>query len=261
MKNIVELKKKSINIRLNVLKAIKKNNCPHIWSSYSVIDILNFLYSFKNKDDKIILSKWHASSALYWTLAEYWYINQDDFINNYSSNWSSLWGHVTLWSNQEISATAWALWHWLSIWIGRAIWNKDSNIYVILWDWELNEWSVWEAFMFISHHKIKNITIIIDSNKQQWWWNTKDIIDIKNFDKISADFWFNTIKINGNDYKSLNEGFNKIESTKTNLIIANTIKWYWISYMENNIKFHYMSPNDEEYKIWLAELNNKLWEI
>ncbi len=255
-KTINDLIKKSISIRINILRAIMNSNSLHISSAYSVADIINYLYHIKWYNDKIILSKWHASCAYYATLVEYWFLDKEEFINSYSMNWSRFSWHITLWSNKEIAATAWSLWHWLSIWIWLALWDADNHIYVILWDWELNEWSIWEAFMFISQHKLKNLTIIIDNNWQQWCWETRDIIDTSYMKSIGNLFLFNTLEILWNSYESIVDGFSKRNENKTNLIIANTVKWSGISFMENNIKFHYMAPNDEEFKDWLIELQS-----
>ena len=42
--------------------------------------------------------------------------------------------------------------------------------------------------------------------------------------------------------------------TKPLAIIAHTVKGKGVSWMENSLDWHYKSPNEEQYKIALAEI-------
>ena len=244
------------NIRTTILKMVYKSKSSHLWSAFSVVDILTYIYSTQFKQwDKLIMSKWHAWSALYATLAEIWRIDKEKLINTYCTNWQKLWGHVTLWSIQWVDATAWSLGHWLSMWIWMALSSKDNSVYVILWDWEVNEWSNREWFMFAPQKKLSNLIVVIDRNKQQAMWYTKNIIDMPNLDKAISELWRNVQVINWNDFSDIEKAFSNLSYRKPNLIIADTIKWKWVDFMEDNIVFHYKTPTEEQFNNALIQIN------
>ncbi len=254
---MIDLTQASKNIRTTVLRMICKSKSSHIWWAFSIADIMTYLYIKKlNEWDKVLLSKWHAWSVLYASLAEVWKIDKEKLINTYCTNWQKLWWHVTLWSIPWVEITAWSLGHWLSIWIWMALWIKNKNIYVILWDWEINEWSIWEWFLFAQQKKLNNLIVIVDRNKQQAMWYTKDIIYIPKLDKVVEDLWWNVQTINWNDFNEIEWAFNGLSNDKPNLIIADTIKWKWVDFIEDKLEFHYRSPNEEEFKKALLQINN-----
>ncbi len=251
------MKNKSNSIRKTIIKMITKSKSSHIWSALSAVDILNVIYNkFIKKEEKLILSKWHAWSSLYATLAEYWKIDKEELINTYCQNWSNFWWHITYWSTKWINASAWSLWHWLPIWCWFALSNKKVNTFVITWDWELNEWSNWEAVMFAYHNKLSNLIWIIDNNKQQSFWNSSDTIKIHDLYNILKSFWWFVQDIDWHNLEEIENAINNKSNTLPNVIIANTIKWKWISYMEDNVEFHYKFPNEEQYNLAIKELSN-----
>jgi transketolase len=252
----MNLQQSAKNIRTTILKMIYNSKSSHIWSAFSVVDILTYIYftQFKNWD-KLILSKWHAWSALYATLAELWNIDKEKLINTYCTNWQKLWWHVTLWSVPWVDVTAWALWHWLSMWIWMALSLKKNRVYVILWDWEINEWSIWEWFLFAQQKKLNNLVVVIDKNGQQAMWPTKDIIDIPNLDKVMINLWWHVQVIDWNNFDDIERAFNNLSENQSNLIIADTIKWKWVDFMEDNVVFHYKTPTEEQYNDALLQIN------
>lgn len=250
------LEQSAKNIRTTILKMIYNSKSSHIWAAFSVADILAYIYIKQFKDwDKVIMSKWHAWSALYAALAEVWRIDKEELINIYCKNWQKLWWHVTLWSIPWVDATAWSLGHWLSMWIWMALSLTNNNVYVILWDWEINEWSVWEWFLFAQQKKLSNLIVVIDRNKQQAMWYTKDIIDIPKLDKAVEALGWHVQSINWNDFDEIEKAFNNLSKEYPNLIIADTIKWKWVDFMEDNIVFHYKTPTEEQYNEALHQLS------
>ncbi len=250
------MQNKSNNIRKTILKMITNSKSSHIWSALSSVDILNVIYSkFFKQNDKLILSKWHAWSALYATLSEYWYIDKDFLCDNYCQNWSKFWGHITYWSMEWVDVSAWSLWHWLSIWCWFTLADKSRKVFVITWDWELNEWSNWEAVMFAYHNKLSNLVWIIDKNNQQSFWNTQDTIKINDLNNILKSFWWFVQDVDWHNFNDLENAFNNLSKDLPNVIIANTIKWKWISFMENKVEFHYKFPNKEQYNLAFNELS------
>jgi transketolase len=236
---------------------ICKSKSSHIWSAFSSVDVMTYLYiKQKQKWDKVIFSKWHAWSVLYATLAEMWKIDKEKLINTYCQNWQNLWWHVTLWTIDWVDATAWSLGHGLSIWVWMALSLKKNNVFVLMWDWEMDEWSVREWLLFASQKKISNLIVIIDRNKQQWLWNTEDILYINNLEDVLRSLWWNAISIDWHDFNQIWKAFDCLSSDKPNIIIANTIKGKGVDFMENNIEFHYKTPNEEQYQNALYQINS-----
>ncbi len=246
----------SREVRKTILKMIHRSKSSHVGSALSMVDILVSLYDgIMQKDDKLIVSKWHGGSALYATLAEAWYIDKNWLIENYCQNWSKFWWHVTYGSVPEVHATAWSLGHGLPIGCGFALANKARKVIVVTWDGELNEGSNWESAMFAYHHQLANLIWIIDKNQQQSFGATDDTLKIHNLSGILSSFWWHVQGINGNDTAEVMNAFNSLSITSPNVIIANTIKWKWVSFMEWKVEFHYRSPTDEQLEAALLELN------
>ena len=253
----MNLQQTAKNIRTTILEMICKSKWSHIWSAFSLVEIMAFIYSKKiQKGDKFIFSKWHAGSVLYATLAEMGKINKQELINNYCQNGQKLWGHVTLWTIEWVDATAGSLWHGLSMWIGMALSLKDNTIFVVVGDWEINEGSIWEWFLFAPQKKLTNLIVIIDRNKQQAMWPTKDVIALNKLDVSLDALWWNVQTIHGHNFDEIEQAFNSLAKDKPNIIIADTIKGKWVDFMEDNIDFHYKTPNEEQYQSALHQINS-----
>ena len=112
---------------------------------------------------------------------------------------------------------------------------KKYKVFALISDGELYEGSIWEALLFASHHKLNNLTIIIDRNKQIVMDKTEDCIKIDPLRKKLIAFGYRVYEINGHSFEELDKVFNKIKSKKIllpSIIIANTIKGKGISFME-----------------------------
>ncbi|MEG1942048.1 MAG: transketolase [Cetobacterium sp.] len=264
-----KLKEYSLTARKQILKMKCISKSSHIGSAFSVIDILIYLYFRKANisdenisdiyRDKIILSKGHASAALYTTLWLKGFIT-DEQINNYYCDNGALPGHVDKTVSKALDLSSGSLGHGLSVAAGMGLsfkMNKlNHKIYIILGDGELNEGSIWEAAMFISSKNLDNVVIIIDSNKLQGYDLTENILEYEKMKKMWLALKFEVKEINGNSFEDLEKGLSNL-SGKPEVIIANTIKGKGIKDIENKLEWHYKSPNENEYKIWLKELEDK----
>lgn len=247
----------SSSIRHTIVRMIHRSKSSHIGSALSMVDILAYLYStFLEKDDKIIVSKGHAGSALYATLAEFGFIDKNWLIENYCQNGSKFWGHVTYGSVPEVHATAGSLGHWLPIGCGFALASQDRKVVVITGDWELNEWSNWESAMFAYHHQLANLIWVIDKNGQQSFGSTEDTLKIHSLSWVLKSFGWHVQEIQGNNSSDIEKAFSSLSVTAPNVIIANTTKWKGISFMEGNVDFHYRPPTDQELEQAIQELTS-----
>jgi len=257
----------SNNIRKSLLKAISKSNSSHSGSALSVVDILTVLY-FKILDidpedpnkvdrDRFILSKGHASIALYSTLAERGYFPIKLLDQFYCDN-GILPGHLDKEAVPGVEVSSGSLGHGLSIGLGMAIASKvdeiNYKVVVVCGDGELNEGSMWEAIMFAPQKNLDNLTLIVDYNKLQGYGKTSEVIDLEPLrDKFLAFNW-SVIEINGHDFNKIENALLK-KSKIPKVIIAHTIKGKGVSYMENELAWHYRSPNKEQLKQAIDELS------
>ncbi len=256
-KNCIDLKAEEKRIINNTKKLIAKTamDCKtgHIPSSYSCLEILYTLYNREianiNKNnandlirDRIILSKEHARLGHVCLLAELGLIPKN-IIPTWQQNDGEI-GHDLFGSKKNpklaiIDPSSSSLGHGLGLGIGFAIAAKSNNIFVIVGDGELQEGSLWEAIMYIGHHQIKNITLIVDRNYVQIECKTKDMIDTssKIIEQITP-FGFDCIECNGHDTNELYKAFKTVVQ-RPKCIVANTIKGKECEFLLENRSYAY----------------------
>lgn len=235
----------------------------------SIADILAVLYSGilnispsttnSPERDRLILSKGHCCASLYSVLALKGFIEKDKLLKEYGCDGSLFFTHVSHKLNGVELSTG-SLGHGLSIAAGLALGAKRKgltyNTYCIVGDGEINEGSNWEAIMFSAHNQLDNLCLIIDCNKLQALGFTKDVLNLSPLtDKLKA-FGCNVLEIDGHNCNLIVEAFQIFQNTigKPTAIICNTVKGKGVSYMENNNRWHYSAPNDEQLSIALKEL-------
>lgn len=231
----------------------------HIGAVLSVADIIAVLYAEVmkydsnnpkwNERDRMILSKGHAGAAIYAALAESGFFNVEELKTHYA-NGSRLSGHVSH-HLPGVDFSTGSLGHGLSAGAGMAYAlkkdDKKSHVYVVLGDGECDEGSVWEAALFANHYRLNNLVAIVDHNHMQSLDFCENTLEIEDFGSKWKAFGWNVIEINGNNHVELKNAFNEtlnFKNQKPTVIIANTIKGYGISFMENDILWHYRFPHD-----------------
>lgn len=256
------------DIRKKIVEMHARSGSSHIGSSLSTVEILISLYfdvlnidpknpSLESRD-RFILSKGHACSALYATLAARGFFPEKD-LDGYTLNEGKLFGHVTR-GVAGVEASTGSLGHGLPIGTGMALAGKHDKknfrIFVLLSDGECDEGSVWEAALFAPHHKLDNLIAIVDYNKLQAFGRTNEVINLEPFKEKWESFGWSVKEVNGHDFVELANVFSKIpfEKGKPSVIIAHTIKGKGISFMEDKLEWHYKSPNEEELRKALEEL-------
>ena len=138
-----------------------------------------------------------------------------------------------------------SLGHGLPFAAGKAYVNKKDNIYCLISDGEINEGSNWEALMFIGHHKLNNIKIILDYNKIQSLDFVKNVIDLEPLKKKLNSFGFYVSKIDGHNHKLLKSVIGK-KTNKPHFVITDTIKGKGVKFMENSVLWHYKPPDNDQ---------------
>jgi transketolase len=264
----VELERLANRLRVTVLETIYHAKASHLGSNLSCTDIIAVLFGDVLKfnaaapswpdRDRFILSKGHAAVVLYSVLAEFNFFPAD-LLKSYSRNGSPLLGHISH-HVPGVELSTGSLGHGLPVGVGMALAakaaEKQYRVFVLLSDGEMDEGSNWEAFMFAGFHKLDNLIAIIDYNKIQSYGNIKDVLDLEPLSLKLESFNWETCEINGHDLQELKGELNKMpnDKGKPRAIICHTIKGKGISFMENNLAWHYQNPSETELAAALAEL-------
>ncbi|MBO5278954.1 MAG: transketolase [Lachnospiraceae bacterium] len=253
----------SYELRKQVVDMILEGNGGHIGGDMSVIDILITLYfrqmniSPVNQDDPdrdyLIMSKGHCVEALYVVLAKKEFFPIEKVMQEFSRFGSPFIGHP---NNKlpGIEMNSGSLGHGLPVSIGIALANRmdgrKNRVYVIMGDGELAEGSVWEGAMAAAMYKLDNLCAVVDRNRLQISGGTEEVMAHDDLKERFRSFGWHVIEVEqGNDSDALNVAFEEAKRIKGRpaVIIADTVKGFGSSVMENQVSWHHHVPNDEEY--------------
>lgn len=260
-------------IRRHGIEMTNISRGAHIGAILSVADIVAVLYNdIVNVNpqkprmpdrDRIILSKGHAGAAIYAVLAEKGFFCLENLKNHYADG-SNLSGHVSHKGIPGVEFSTGSLGHGLSVAAGMALAAKKDlkkhHVYVICGDGECDEGAVWEAALLANHYRLNNLVAVIDHNKMQSLDFCEKTISLQPFADKWRAFGWQVFDIDGHNHDQLRDAFNsaRFSVAKPTVIIANTIKGKGISFMENDILWHYRFPHDgEEYAAAIAELHSQ----
>lgn len=257
-------------IRLISLELCYSKKTSHIGGSFSVADILAVLYNeileidlsfIRNENrDRLFYSKGHACAAMYSALCLRGFFSKEDLIKNFTLNGTYFTSHINH-NLPGIELSTGSLGHALGVACGVSLAEKIKNIgysvFAILSDGELNEGSNWEAIMFAAHNKLENLILIIDYNKIQSFGRTEEVMGLEPLtDKFRAFNWI-VQEIDGHniaDIKAALIAAKNIRSGRPKCLIAHTIKGKGVVFMEDQLLWHYRSPNEIEYQKARLEL-------
>jgi transketolase len=265
--NSIELAK---NIRTLALQMVTQAKASHIGSALSIADIVAVLYAEilhvdstqpKLTDrDRFILSKGHACVAVYAALAERGFFPVSD-LKTYGQDQSNLMNHISH-KVAGVELSSGALGHGLPFGVGKAMAAKRFNAkwrtFVLLSDGEMDEGSNWEALMFAAHHKLDNLIAIIDYNKLQSLTTVEKTLNLEPLTEKLQAFGWSVREVDGHDHQQLTAAFTSIpwNADKPSLVVAHTTKGKGVSFMEDQVVWHYRSPSAEQLAQALAELES-----
>ncbi len=271
MNNEADLKifEKAREARKLIIEMVYSAKSGHPGGSLSIIDILADLYFREiNIDptnpndpsrDRLVMSKGHASPALYSILALKGFFPKELLLGFRRLN-SKLEGHVHRGVPGVESSTG-SLGQGLGIAVGMALAGlmdkANYTVYAIIGDGELEEGSIWESLMAGNKYSLKNLIVIMDKNNVQLDGFTKDIMPMGDIRAKVSAFGWNVLEVDGHSIHEFSEAIKtaKKSGKSPSFIIANTIKGKGVSYMENNPKYHGSPPADEkEYELALRDI-------
>jgi transketolase len=247
-------------------------NASHIGSSLSMADLMAVLYGeFLRFDpqnpewperDRFILSKGHGCAALYAVLAETGYFPVERLETFYQDG-SPLAGHATHKDVPGVEVSTGSLGHGLSLGTGMALAAKrdgqDRRVWCIVSDGECDEGSTWEAALFAPHHRLDNLVVIVDYNKIQSFGTVKEVLDLEPLADKWRAFGWGVREIDGHDLDAIRETYAAVPFVpdRPSCIVAHTIKGKGVSYMENQLLWHYRAPRGADLEIALREIGEE----
>lgn len=267
--NTKDLSKVCRQVRRDIIEMTANAGSGHPGGSLSAVELLTSVFynhmrvDPKNPDapdrDRFVLSKGHAAPCYYGILAEMGFISRDEF-RNFRQLHSILQGHPDCKKVPGVDASTGSLGQGCSIAVGMAlgakIQGKDTRVYALLGDGECQEGQIWEAFMAAAHHKLDNLTIIIDNNGLQIDGTNNEVMSLGDLPSKLRAFGFELFEIDGHDLDAIEDALSTPVSDKPKCILAHTVKGKGVSFMENQVGWHGKAPNAEQRQQALKELED-----
>jgi transketolase len=264
---MTETEEFALKLRRHVVRMCSRGGSSHVASGLSIADIVAVLYGDVLKldpsrpdwpeRDRFILSKGHAGACIYAALAERGFFDVSALDAHYS-NGSSLSGHVSHKGVAGVEVSTGSLGHGLGIAAGMAFnlrrLGGSQRVFVVLSDGECDEGSIWEAAMFAGHHRLANLCAIIDYNKLQSLGRVSDTVNLEPFGAKWRAFGWHSLRIDGHNHDALRTAFAERADNRPTCIVADTVKGRGVSFMEDDVLWHYRAPRGDEYVAAMREL-------
>ncbi len=251
-------------IRQIILEQSKRAHVGHIGCSLSVADVVGALYGgairIPHPDhadrDRFVLSKGHAALAIYAALFLKGWITEET-LNTYCGDGSFLGVHPEH-RLAGVDFSTGSLGQGLSFGVGAAlaarIQRSARRVFVLASDAECNEGALWEAVMFAAHHRLANLTAIIDLNGQQALGYTESVMNLRPMHERWRAFGWDVREVDGHDADQLAHTLTAIApdnedgANAPHVVLARTTFGKGVSFMESQIKWHYLPMSDNEYR-------------
>lgn len=261
-------------LRIHIINMLTESGSGHPGGSLSAADLLIYLYfkemniDSEDKDnpnrDRFILSKGHAAPVLYGTLAMKGFFSLNE-LKNLRKMGSFLQGHPDMKKVPGVEMSTGSLGQGFSAAVGVGLGFKIdkcvNRVYTLLGDGELQEGIVWEAAMAASHYKLDNLVAIVDNNGLQIDGTNDEVMKVNPLKEKWESFGWNVIEINGHCFSDMEKAFAAAKQSKgqPTVILAKTSKGKGISFMENQVGWHGVTPSQAERVRAIEELekNNR----
>ena len=258
-------------IRRHALDMTSRGGTAHIGSIFSMADIVAVLYADvlhhdpqnpKMPDrDRLILSKGHAGAGIYAALAECGYFPISELLTH-CQNGSRLSGHVSHKGVPGVEASTGSLGQGMPMAMGMAMAAKINHaphrVFCIIGDGECDEGAIWESALIANQFKLDNFIVTIDFNKIQSITSVEKTIQLEPLDQKWATFGWHVIRVDGHDHAALHRAYEEALAAmgkgKPIVVVADTIKGKGVSFMENDVLWHYRTARGEEYDAAVKEL-------
>jgi len=254
----------ALRIRRTIIEMANRSKSPHVGSCLSCSDILAVLYDDIlrlepwSKRDICILSKGHAAMSLYSTLHAKGLLTVQDIEGYYQDN-GTLPAHLDRCPEKGIEVSAGSLGHGFNMGLGMAYGFKKQNnerkVYAVIGDGESQEGSIWEGALFAGGLGLDNFTAIMDHNNLQGYGRPTEICAFEPMREKWNAFGWHAIEVDGHDHDALRAAIREDSQGKPKMLIAKTVKGKGVSFMEDQLIWHYYVVTDEHKRQALEELS------
>jgi transketolase len=248
-----ELTADARSIRRAFLKMHYEAKAGHLGTGLSDIDLLTYVYgAWLRPQDVFILSKGHGASSLYATLHHYGRLTDEQFATYYKDG-TLLPAHPAARALDAIPAATGSLGHGFPIASGLAYAHKHvhgshARVACLVSDGECDEGSVWEAALFCAHHRLDNLTVIVDANGLQGFGRTEEVMKLEPLPLKWEAFGFRTSEIDGHDISKIAAAMERPADGRPHCIVARTTKGKGVRYMEDRLEWHYLPMSEAQYR-------------
>lgn len=252
-------------VRRQAVMMVHRVDASHIGTCLSMADLLAVLYGAvlrvdpNDPDaadrDRFVLSKGHGAAAMYAVLAERGFFPVEE-LEQYCVDGGRLTGHV----HHTVPGVDWStggLGHGLSLAVGTALAGRGAfRSFALLSDGECDEGSIWEAALFAGHHRLDNLVAIVDYNKIQSFGSVAAVLDLEPFADKWRAFGWHVEELDGHDHAALHDRLARLPFAegRPSLLLAHTTKGKGVDFMENELAWHYRSPQGDLLPRALAQL-------
>lgn len=262
----------ALRLRRHVVRMCSSGGSAHVGSNLSMADIMAVLYGEVLRvdpadpawpdRDRFVLSKGHACACVYAVLAERGFLPLETLEQHYR-NGSDLSGHISHKAVPGVEFSTGSLGHGLGVAAGMAMQLRRAGggqrVYAVLSDGECDEGSTWEAALFAAHHGLSNLCAVVDYNRLQGVGAVADTLALEPFALKWRAFGWTVAPVDGHDHQALRLAFAEAaRSPRPTCILAETVKGRGVSFMENQVLWHYRIPRGAELEAALRELGD--WE-
>lgn len=253
--------------RATILELAHSVHKGHIGSALSISDIvdttLDFVRGLGTQDparDRFVLSKGHAAMALYAALHRRGLMTDSD-LAGYCKDGSPIATHPHA-ATAGIDFSTGSLGQGITFAVGSALAavlkGSGSRTFCVLSDSELDEGSTWEAALFAAHHRLANLTVLLDFNRQQALGMTDDVLSLRGVPDAWAEIGWNVDTTDGHDMARIRSSLDRaIASELPNLIVCQTNSGSGVSFMERRVEWHYLPMSDEQYSQAVTEIGQR----
>jgi transketolase len=233
----------------------------HIGGNLSALDAMLLLFhEFIGDQDRFILSKGHSAGALYVSLWSKGILDDDKL--RFHKDGTRLAGHPPATGIAEIPFATGSLGHGLSLAAGTALARRFSNhsghTYCMTSDGEWQEGSTWEALIFLNHHRLSNLTVLIDHNRLQGFGSTDQVASMFPLEARLSGFNIDVLSVPGHDLDAIRAALLRPrapEDQRPRFLILETVKGHGVPFMENKMEWHYLPLSEVKYQQAIAELD------
>lgn len=265
-----EIRALAMRIRRHVVEMTHRARASHVGTSLSMADLLAVLYGGilrvdpanlgSPNRDRFVLSKGHGCAGLYAALAERGFFSSARLAEFYQDD-TAMAGHVTHSDVPGVEVSTGALGHGLAIACGMALAGRRDRrpyrVFALLSDGECDEGATWEAALFAAHHRLDALVAIVDYNKMQSLGSVAEVLGLEPLARKWEAFGWSVREIDGHDVAGIQRELGAVPyaTDRPSCVIAHTVKGKGVSFMENQLLWHYRSPDAAELARALAELD------